>query len=419
MDFIREHYGAVWLLLSAVAIALFVVVQSVDTSPGLNNVNTKSPNRYFRAWLELPFFVGVAYTATFRAEYRKGLITDVRMRLRNDLFRVATDNEWTGREGRDARLREYIDNPEKGPTWFPKYITVSEVQDFYQRAAREGLPYVHVERTETVVELSTSFEAPPPAFEEADRYAFAPEVMPHPGFFDREVLPHLSDVIDAYRASTLPAVRYAIHPVSEALVNTAFIEIRNELDEVIQQWMHEFDIHGHVRSMQSHVDNLGVQARFEQVLSDPERFQAEIELCSAYYLYHMRRWAEAVAVATAVVDRLTRDTLFARLNADIAELVWSSYRSRFKDVFLKILPGLGIPKISEVDSDLWQDYLRARDYRGAKIHGGSVRRFDRAEEDLVGTHLRAIYGMARWLTATNGREWVLDVEENGKLLRVF
>lgn len=375
--------------------------------------------RHFRAWLELPYYVGVTYESSFPALFRKDLIIDVTMRFRNDLLKLSTDNPVTGRQRRDSELQEYLANPKKQPDWFPRYARELDVESLDERVRDSGRPYLHVQPTETVIELAATFPAPAPVYSESERYTFAPELMPQPGFFGKEVLPHLALAIDAYRVATLPAVRFSIHPVSEALVGTAFIEIRDEDENVIQQFDYGFDVHGHMRAMQPHIESLNVQERFEQVLADPTNFEAETQLCSSYFLFHMRRWGEAVAVAAAVVDRLLRYSVFSRLDAEIAELLWMSYRTRGRDVVAKLLPGLGLPKLSDEDPDLWHAYTKAREFRGYSAHGGQSVAYDRAEEDRVINHLRALYGVARWLTIANGSEWGLDITEDGKPLRFF
>ena len=374
----------------------------------------------FLAWLEIPYFIGVPYETVYPATYRPGIDVELGIRFRNDLLRVRTSNSWTNPDHREKQIREFLQEPKQPVFWVPRYVTEADLRGVAELVEKHNLPYLHVERPETVVELRAEFEAPSIMDETvAEVRTVGADYLPQPSFFSRHVLPRIAGAVDAYRVATLPAIRYSIHPVSESLVGTAFIQLQDEGGRIIQQVGYGFDVRSHNRSMQDHVEKLGIQSRFQAGLADPASIDVEAQLCSSYYLFHMRRWAEAVTIASGVVDHLLREAVFSKLGEPLGKLLWKAYRMRTKELFNQVLPALGFPKLAEIEKTLWGSFNEAKDYRGSKAHGSAAIAFDRDEEESVQRHMIALYSVARWLSLETGRPWALDVIVDGKPLPFF
>jgi hypothetical protein len=379
-----------------------------------------SSNVVFLAWLEFPYFIGVNYESSFPATYNPGVEVNLHIKFRNDLLRVRTSNRWTNSDYREKQIRGLIDDPKQQVFCVPRYLTEANLDMVAELVKKHDLPYLHVERPETVVELRAEFETSLNTDEALTGiHSIIADLLPGPTFFNKQVLPRLLCTVEAYRVATLPAVRFSIHPVSESLISTAFIEIQDGSGRIIQQADYGIDLRGHNRFMQDHVENLGVQSRFDAFLTDPASIAVESQFCSSYYLFHMRRWAEAVTIASGVVDTLIRKIIFSNLAEPLASLLWRKHRTQTQDLFNQILPAVGYSKLADIDQTLWKAFKEAKSYRGSAAHGSVVFPFDHDEEKKAEEHLTALYSVARWLSIQSGRSWALDVEENGKLLPFF
>ena len=369
----------------------------------------------FFAWLEIPNFIGINYESVCPANYRPNIEVQLRIKFRNDLLRIMTSNRWTNADFPEKQ----IENPNEEVFLVSRYATKDDLPSIKEFVQKHNLPYLHIEQLETVVELCTELDVPKWLYEAITKLGFAPEVLPQLGFFNSEVLPNIAAVVNRYRVATLPALRHSVAPVSENLVGTAFIEIQNSTGKIIQQSGHGFDIRDHERTMQHHVENLGVQSRFDSLINNPERFEFESQFCSSYYLFYMRRWAEAVTIASGVVDSLVREAVFAKLSKSMADLLWKKYKNQTMELFKEVLPALGYSKLSIDDKALWDCFIKAKEHRGSVAHGSPINSFDYEQERTVRDHLRALYGVARWLSIQNGRPWVLDIEANFETLSFF
>lgn len=376
-------------------------------------------NYIFFAWLELPYFVGVHYDAIYPVTYKTGVLVDLHIRFRSDLLKVATSNQWANSEYRQQQIQLMIKEPDSELVYVPRYITKDRLDEIAELVEKYSLPYLHVEHTETVVELEGELQITGEDESLRSQLGINVNFLPSTMFFTEQVLPKISDAVDAYRVATLPSVRYSIHPISEGVVNSAFIEIRDNTGNIVQQIYHGIDIHGHNRYMQPHIERLDIQSRFDVALNQPQTCAFEIQFCSAYYLYHMRRWTEAVTLASGVVDQLIKRAVFSKLNSAIADVVWTAYRIRFEELFNKILPGLGLPKLAESDQRLWKEFKEAKNYRGSRAHGSVGGSFNSDDEKRVKEHLIAFYNVSRWLSLQDGRPWALDVTDEGNLLPFF
>ena len=370
----------------------------------------------FHAWLELPFPVAVQVDQSFSVLYKDDKQTELRFTILSDVCKVVTGSFWQyNREFEDwaARARSG-DSPPLPPGWLHTYVQRRTVRQFVKQLEKSaGTRYVHVEEVPAVIEVSSPIpdEVVPP--KEFDIYA----LMPYTGFFQREVLPNLQAIISAYRISAYPWLRYSILPVSEALVDRAILNFTDNKGIQLGRINYGFDTkspYGKSISAFSHK----LQPRFDEVLESITAHQPEDQISSAYYLYRMRRWAEAVAVAASVVDGLLQDLVFQLASTEIeAKALWKCYR--YKELFNHVLPEFKLPKLSETNPRLWQDFVKAKQYRGAGMHGVHLDPFDPEQETAVGCYLRAFNDVARWLHGQMGLPWALDFVDDGKNLDSF
>ncbi len=195
------------------------------------------------------------------------------------------------------------------------------------------------------------------------------------------------------------------------------------IGKMIQQGYFKNDNLNHSHSIIKHyVERSDIQSRFDSLINGSEDFEFELQFCSAYYLFNMRRWAEATMIACGVVDSLVREAVFAKykLNLSEAEFFWEQNKyKKFKYIFNEILPSLGYGKLSECDQRLWLSFIEAKTFRGSAAHGKTTSTFNSEQEEIVLGHLRALYEVARWLSTQMGRTWMLDVNANGESFSLF
>lgn len=371
----------------------------------------------FHAWLELPFPVAVQVDQSFTVLYKDDMQTELRFTILSDVYKVVTGSFWQySREIEDwaaARPRSG-DSPPLPPGWQHTYVQRQTVGQFVKQLEKSAeTRYVHVEEVPAVIDLSSLVPdgvVPPKEF---DIYA----LMPYAGFFQREVLPNLQPIISAYRISAYPWLRYSILPVSEALVDRAVLNFTDKKGIQLGRISYGFDTKSTYGKSVYHISQK-LQPRFDEVLKSIAAHQPEDQISSAYYLYRMRRWAEAVAVAASVVDGLLLDLVshFASTKIE-AKALWKAYR--YKELFNDVLPEFNLPKLSEMNQPLWQDFVEAKEYRGARMHGVHPDPFDPEQETAVGRYLRAFNDVARWLRDQMGLSWALDCVDDGKNLGSF
>lgn len=372
----------------------------------------------YLAWLEIPYYIGVNYESVFPVDYKPDLQVQLKIKFRNDLVRISTSNRWE----RSKNIERYIQNGLEIPLEkirIPRYVVKADLPHIEELVKSQNLPYLHIDEVETVVELSFELEITKQVYDSAIRNSEFISMFSSLNFFNNVVLPKIASVVDIYRVATLPAIRYTVHPVSEGLINTAFIQLQDSTGKIIEQWTHGFDIRNHNRGMQQHVDNLGVQSRFDCLKINPGNIEFELQFCSSYYLFHMRRWAEAITIASGIADSLVQAAVFRSSNESIARLLWDKYRTQTKDLFNRILPALGYSKLEEVDNDLWKSFLKAKEVRGSAAHGSIISSFSSDQEMLVKKHLNDFYRVSRWLSLQIERPWALDIEADGELLQFF
>ncbi len=374
----------------------------------------------FNAWLELPFNVAIRIDRTFETNYNPNSRTLLRMIIQSDVYRVVTGNRWTHSNeietwSLDVKAGEKKPFP---PIWKHEYVPARQLPDLIEKLATSvSTRYIHIDEVPALVHLVSSI--PDDVVPKQDFDAF--NLMPHGNFFVSEVLPNLRSVIDAYRIIALPWMRYSIMPVSESIVYQALIKFKNKDGHDLSFFHYGFDLKAPILGggiLGGFAKEFRMEARFEDAISRLSTLEAENQIASSYYLFHMRRWSEAVTIASAVVDRLLHDLIFKLASTEIeAEAIWLGFK--YREIFNKVLPAFGKPKLSEDNQDLWQEFVNAKEYRGAKVHGDYPKPYDSHQQDLVKIHLRAFYRVARWLSEQLGHSWALDVPSKGDPLDAF
>jgi len=364
----------------------------------------------FHAWLELPFPLAVRVNQTFTVNYRENVATELQISLKSNVYKVVTGSWWQQRQEMTewaTRIQAKEEIPLPGG-WIHEYVSVDELSDFVaELKASENTRYVHVESVPAVAYLHASI---PDVVVPNDCFV-AHDLAPSMFFFSSEVLPYLHSIIDAYRIAADPWMRYSIAPVSETLVDQAVISFTDKDGKKLARTHYGFDPYSPHFKITTVLDK--VQNRFDSIFPQLSELRAENEMASAYYLYRMRRWAEAVAVASSVVEGLQKKMVFQLASSKIeAEAIWKAYR--YQEQFKKVFPAFGKPKLSDAEPQLWEAFDKAMKYRGAKMHGDHPEPFDHTQKETVKLHLKAFYDVARWLCQQMGHPWALDVNDGGK-----
>lgn len=370
----------------------------------------------FMAWMELPYYVGLPFETSTAGEIA-GKPVELKIAFRNDLLRVLTWNRWSCDASKDEPTgwgENWIQGPQSTPQFFPRYCPTDSVSGLADDLHAAGAPYVHVDELETVVEVTADIDGRLPN----DAWDSLNELHPMPSLFTDVVLPHVADAIDSYRVSALPAMRYRLHPVTEAVVSRAFAEFRTVSDEILMQIDYGLDSRENLRSMQHYVHNLGVEDRFHEVYADLDQHDLEVSLSTTYCLLHMRRVSEALTVASAAVDEAIRRVVMSRIAPEtLAEVTWKVFRTRTEDVLKKLLPSTGFPSLPDVNPDLWKRFTSARATRGLHAHSVMGRTNSPRNDAPVRDMVRAFVDVSRWIALEAGWAWKLDVEEDGSRLR--
>ncbi|MBI3960269.1 MAG: hypothetical protein HY328_15765 [Chloroflexi bacterium] len=370
----------------------------------------------YHVWLELPFPLAVKVNERFFGNY-KSFRTEISVVILSNVYKVVTGSFWQqGREVQEwaARIQAGKKEPPPRSGWIQEYVSGDKVHNFVRELEqREGTRYVHVEETPAVVHIV----APVPADLIPLENFYSYDLSPQMGFINEEILPELQRIIDAYRIAAYPGMRYAISPVSEALVDKALVHFTDRENIQIGNIHYGFD----VKSPVGIGESPAVQERFDRFLRGISALQAENQLASAYYLYRMRRWTEAIALASAVVDSLMRELVFQTASSEFeAETIWSDNGSRYKELFNRVFPAFGKPKLSDINKPLWDDFVEAKKSRGSKVHGNHSIPFDKKQEKETKRYLTAFHDVAGWLLQQMDTDWALDCsDENGQRLEAF
>lgn len=290
--------------------------------------------------------------------------------------------------------------------------------------AIEHKHYVHVESIPAVVRVT----APIPVSLVPSEPFHAFDLSPQMDFFAEEVLPCLRSIVVKYRIAAFPFMRYSIPPVSETLVGQTIVEILNAAGDTYGGYTYFFDSKS-PETFRTHIPE--IQHRFDEITAMRDSLQAEDQMAITYYLFHMRRWTEALVIASAVVDNLCKKLYLKKTcppdqnestweQSEEAENRWKKEDTRYENFFKVVLPKCRIPKLSEIDPVLWEAFTKAKKYRGSGAHGKWPEPFDPEREKVAKKHLVAFYNVAKWLQEQRGETWELDaVDETGKPLIPF
>ncbi len=369
----------------------------------------------FHAWLELPFPLAVKVHKRFEVEYRPDVLARLTIIVTSNVFKVQTGSWWWHQ--RD--VKEWVEGLRSGKEsppprgWLQEYVIKDKVLGLVKKlGASNETRYVHVEETPAVVYLSSLI---PDALIPKHNFDLN-DLFPSADFFPTRVLPCLQIILDAYRISAKPWMRYTVQPVSEALTDEAFLYFTDRYKSRLISIHWGFD----VKSSPLRILGLSseIQKRFNRIFPRLSKLQSEDQMASAYYLFRMRRWTEAIAVASSVVDRLQRDLVEQLASTEIeATAILKAYR--FQELFSQVFPAFGKPKLADENKTLWDNFVKAKEYRGSKLHGGYSKAFDKTQQKVVQKHLNTFDSIAQWLTLQMGHSWALDFHEKGTKLESF
>ncbi len=384
-------------------------------------VSPSSGPFFFRAWLELTFPIAFRVQQEIEVEYNEDAFTKLTISLEPDIYKAVTGNKWH----HDQEFEKWVEETRKGKadltppseSWIYDYIHRNDLSEYIKAVnSQEHTRYVHIEEVPTAIYLSCIIPD-----KVVPGTAFSPhDINPKTGFFTTQVLPSLRSMVDAYRIAALPAMRYMVLPISELMVNTAHISIANFEGKEVGKTRHGFDVRGNLSKpiIRHFAELFDMESRYHDVMSDLPSVDAENQITSSYYLFHMRRWTEAITLASAVTENLTRELVFELASTTLeGEAMYRAYR--YKEIFNKVFPAFGRPKLSDDDQNLWIAFVEAKEYRGAKVHGEHPNPFDTEQEKVVKKHLQSFHDVSRWLKNQMGSPWKLDIFEDGKRLDAF
>ena len=361
----------------------------------------------FEAWLELPFPVMVKASTQLQCAYANGLSVDLMIDVYSDIVKLVTGNYFHHMKN-ILKWQEQVKTDKSAPYpegWIEEFVHERDVESFQKQITEKLSPsYFHIIPVASAIRLSCSL---PADFIPSSGAGYV-ALLPAHGCFQDEVFPVLNTIINAYRIAVYPWMRYAIVPLSEAIIDTAVIRFTDSNGSRIGSVKYGFAYRRHEKDMFQGSDVF--QHRFETAYSELKRHDAENQISNTYYLLRMRRWTEALSIASAVVDNLTKELIYSLIEMEVvADGVWKAYK--FQELFNKVFPQLGLPKLSEVDSHLWADFVEAKQERGARLHGAFSEPYDPLQAENTKRFLRAFYGVSKWLSQQNHREWLLEWPE--------
>ena len=384
-----------------------------------NQVFKISPSRSpfkFHAWLELPFPLSIEVNKQFTVQY-KSFPTTASIVIGSGVYKVSTGSFWQQRRELEewaSRIKNDKETLAPNLEWILEYVSGKVISKLVRELENDkSNRYVHVDEIPAVVHVTT--DIPHNIIPTKD---FSPDdLFPQEYFITEEVFPKIQSIIDAYRIAAYPWMRYSISPIIEKFVDEAIIRITDKNDEKIGDIHERYNVYALVDKQK----NSNIQARFDRNLNATSTLHNENRMAYAYYLCGMRRWAEAITLASAAVDDLSRKMLFQIASDEIeAEAIWKDYRYKYRDLFNEVFPRFGKPKLSETHKELWDDFVEAKSSRGAKVHGENTESFDKKEQEETKRYLAVFYDVALWITQQMGCDWALEChDEDGKRLDAF
>ena len=382
-----------------------------------NQVFKISPSRSpfkFHAWLELPFPLSIEVNKQFTVQY-KSFPTTASIVIESGVYKVSTGSSWLQRRELEewaSRIKNDKETLAPNFGWIIEYASGKAISKLVRRLENEkSNRYVHVEEIPSVVHVISDIPhniIPTEEFSPNDLY-------PQPYFVIEEVFPKIQSIIDAYRIAAYPWMRYSISPIIEKFVDEAIIKFTDKDDKKISGIDERYNVYASVGKQK----NSSIQARFDRNLNTISTLRNENRMAYAYYLCGMRRWTEAIVLASAVVDDLSQEMVSQIASSEIeAEAILKAYR--YQELFKKVFPEFGKPNLSETHKELWDNFVNAKKFRGKKVHGEHTEPFDIKEKEEAKRYLAALHDVALWITQQMGRDWVLEYhDEDGKRLDAF
>lgn len=350
-------------------------------------------------WIELPYYIGIEYSEDIQIPIHEKEEVRIHVQIRNDMVKVWTWNQ----HDYEVALKESLKQLKKTKefqqpegSFFPIFIPQDEIEAYRDKQKEEkGSRYFHIQRPKTILEFITKMDTD--------------DISSH-FLFVTGLLPFLKQLTDAYRIASLPAMRFEIHPITEANVNSAYISLRDSTGQVIRSTYYGFDTKGHSEILyRSFGKQHDVQNRFDKALQIIDNLGHERQMSTAYNLLHMRRWPEAIAIASAVVDDLTKELISKNADEEIADILWKAYRNRYHQIFNVVFPALKMPKLSEDNKELWDSFCKAKDYRGKAVHKTGKDEYDPRAEKEAYAHVKSLILVAEWLCEKMKRPWEMTI----------
>jgi hypothetical protein len=362
----------------------------------------------FTAWIELPFPVVINIHKIIECKYSEDITTSLSISIQSDMLKLVTGSRARQRIETSRWLKQAQSAGVAPREWVLEYVHENEVEAIEKKLRSEdGTAYIHIEEIPAVVQLDCTVPD-----EVVPNKSFAPRsLIPRVGFFQEEIYPQLQSIIDQYRIAAFPWMRYEILPIIDERV---LLDIHDNSTKRIWREYRLFKSTEMLKRIGNEYEP--VQRRYDRMAEDQDSHQAENQFAAAYYLFHLQRWAEALAIASSVVDNLLKTLIDMQIpNKAVADWVNLSR----DEVYTKLLPSFNIPRLCDVDQSLWKNFKSARKERGSKVHGQFSNPKNDAQSAMVKQHLRAFYGVAKWLTECLGKRWALEVTEIEEQLGSF
>ncbi|MEO7888270.1 hypothetical protein [Polaromonas sp.] len=327
-------------------------------------------------WFELPYFVGVQYKKRHIWTSPSGHNVVATLSLHQDIIKVYEVDYLAEKEQQELRFSAIKagkrDRSHK-VSWLPRFVVKSKYEELSLKSKDRGFG------VPTLSALKVQTKAP------------ASGLLPF-SFYSDFLVELLNEIVTAYRVAALPAMRYQLHPLSEANLGAAYVFFPGKKGGT----KYGFDVRGHGQSIFEHYGaSVGVGARFKSAQIQPPTAQ-ESTFSLVWPLLHARRESEALLIAVGVCDSLLRELVFKCAPSEqIAEIVWMAKRSRTEDIFKEILPAFGVPRLDKENPALWTKYKKARAERSTVAHG-AVKPKEAKE------HAEALASIAAWLCAKLG-----------------
>ncbi len=375
----------------------------------------------FECSIELPFFVGYEYEDTWKnVKYNENILINLKVKIRNDLIKFWRGNFIRLKEIKEAYEKATLEEKKKlFPAEFyfdvPVYIEHKDVQELRNRERdleKEGktfsgkfISYCHFEETWSVFEIKGEFPQ-----KEKGKY-------PNPSqSFIKEVFRRMTKVLDRYLLAIPSSLRRSYIPISEGIIKKASFHYSGDgLNQTLILFFDKDDYlqpKSYVKKIyQLGCDSKSIAKKTKELLEvEDEEIRVEIMLAQAYSFAHQRLYNEAIVIACSSVDLeikgafnlMTKEKNYTDV---FKKLLWSQYRNRYKDIFLKIFIEFGFENISEVDNNLWLEYIKLKDNRSKFAHGEYQDKWDDSIKYRIYKKIAICEKIVKWIRKQVNREF--------------